>query len=270
MNLNGKLIPEDGYLLSSNNRGFKYGDSLFETIKIVNNQIQFLEDHYFRLMAGMRLLRMDIPMHFNLEFFENEILKTFSKQSFKTARARFTVFRADGGLYLPEQNSIHFMVEVQSINTSIKSNYEIEIFKDFTVNANLLSTLKTNNRLINVLASIYADENGFDNCFLINNNKNIVEAINGNVFLVFGNTIKTPPISDGCIKGIMRKKIIEFLEDSSVYKIEEIAISPFDLQKADEIFISNAIIGIQPVTKYRKKMFSTVISSDLRIKLNLI
>ena len=95
----------------------------------------------------------------------------------------------------------------------------------------------------------------------------MVEAINGNIFIIKDNIIKTPPITEGCIKGVMRKKIIEMLSKSDNYSIEEIAISPFELQKADEVFITNSIIGIQPVTKYKKSIFKTSIGRELSLKI---
>ena len=94
-------------------------------------------------------------------------------------------------------------------------------------------------------------------------------SLNGNVFLVNSNLIKTPPISDGCLKGVMRKQIIDLLKNSKDYELVEDSISPFELQKADEIFITNVIVGIQPITKYRKKLFTTEVSNNLLQKINV-
>ena len=133
----------------------------------------------------------------------------------------------------------------------------------------LLSTLKTNNKAINVVGSIYAKENKLHNCLLLNTNKHVIEALNGNVFVVNGNVIKTPPIADGCLKGIMRKQLTDILKKLPEYKLIEDSISPFELQKADEVFITNVIVGIQPVTKYRKKTFKKEVSKMLLQKLNV-
>jgi branched-chain amino acid aminotransferase len=98
----------------------------------------------------------------------------------------------------------------------------------------------------------------------------VVEALNGNIFMVIGSTIKTPPKSDGCLNGILRKKLIEIIGKLETYTLEESSISPFDLQKADELFITNAIMGIQPISKYRKKEYSTTVAGDLIGKLNAV
>ncbi|MFB9052528.1 aminotransferase class IV [Formosa undariae] len=274
INFNG-TIQDNNSVLNSNNRGFAYGDSLFETIKTSYGKILFWEDHYFRLMASMRILRMEIPMHFNMEFLEAEIKNTLEVNGLTdaSARVKITVFRNEGGLYLPETNDISFIIDTKPLEDDfyLISNdpYEVDLFKDYYISPSLLSTLKTNNKVLNVVGSIYAKENNLQNCLTLNTNKNVVEALNGNVFVVKGNVIKTAPLSDGCLKGIMRKQLIEIINAIPEYELIEESISAFELQKSDEIFISNTITGIQPVSKYRKKSFTSTISKLLIQKLNV-
>jgi len=258
INFNGSIIAKDNLSLDYNNRAFSYGDSVFDTSKFVNNEIQFIEDHYFRLMASMRMLRMEIPMEFTLDFFESEIRKTIKANNFgEEARIKFTVFRNSGGFYLPTTHKVNFIVEVSKLQIRAIEDYSIDLFKDFYLSSSLLSTIKTNNRMLNVVASIYSSENNLDNCLLLNEKKNVVEAVNGNVFLIKGNEIHTPPVTDGCIKGIVRKKVIETIKAKGMFLLKEISISPFDLLKADSLFITNSIIGIQEVKKYRKKTYNS-------------
>jgi len=268
INYNG-TISNTPPTLSINNRAFKYGDGLFETIKVLDNEVIFLEDHYFRLMASMRMLRMNISMDFTMEYFEQEILKTTKANDLSDARVRFTINRKDGGLYLPTTSNTHFLVEVNPLSIIVKTTYEVDLFKDYYVYSGVLSTLKTNNKVLNVVGSIYADENGLDNCILLNEKKQVVEALNANVFFVKGKNIITPPLSEGCLKGVFRKKLIEIISKDAELNLEEREISPFELQKTDEVFLTNAIVGIQPVTKYRKKKYSTEMSNYLRDKMNL-
>ncbi|APG64194.1 aminotransferase class IV [Tenacibaculum todarodis] len=271
INYNGDLSQTENVNISIENRGFKYGDAIFETIKISNGKVVFFEDHYFRLMASMRMLRMKIPMHFTLEFLEQEILKTIAAQEKSSSfRARLTVYRKDGGLYTPKTNKVDFLIEVSTNTFQTKESYSIDLYKDFYNFSGLLSTIKTNNRMVNTLASIYASENDFDNCVLLNERKGVVEVTNGNIFIIKGKTIKTPAITEGCIKGIVRKKVIDIIEKHPDFNIEETVISPFEIQKADEVFITNAIIGIQPITRYRKKEFSKEVSSKLQGSLKLL
>ncbi len=280
VNLNGTLYQNTSDVLSIENRGYKYGDALFETLKVNNGRILFWEDHYFRLMASMRILRMEIPMNFTMEFLESEILKTINaNELFSTsARVRMNVHRQDGGKYLPQGNLINYNIITESLHSDVyilnTRPYIIDLFKDFYMSPGLLSTVKTNNRIINVLGSIYANENKFNNCLLLNTNKNIVEGLNGNLFLIKGNLIKTPPLEDGCIKGVMRKQIIDIIGKRTDFEIQEESISPFELQKADELFLTNVITGLQPITLYRKKEYATIVSKliidELNIKSQLI
>lgn len=272
VNFNGN-ISEETTILSTENRGLKYGDALFETLRIVGAKILFWEDHYFRLMESMRILRMEIPMNFTMEFLEEEILKIVKASSLTNARVRCTIFRGNSGLYLPNSNEIEYIITANELKSPFyllsDAAYEVDLYKDFYINKGLLSTLKTNNKIINVLGSIYAKENDLDNCLLVNEDKSVVEALNGNIFLVKGNAIKTPPITDGCLKGILRKQLLEILEKTTDYELKEEPISPFEIQKADEFFITNVIQGILPITKYRKKQFKTEVARDLIAKLNL-
>ena len=160
----------------------------------------------------MRILRMEIPMTFTMEFLQAAVQQVVAANGLEktSARIRLSVFRNDGGLYLPKTNQTSYIIEAQPLEQSFYSvsdeNYEIELFKDFYLAADLLSTLKTSSKTINVVGSIYASENGYQNCLLLNASKQVVEALNGNLFLVEGTTLKTPPISDGCLNGIIRKK----------------------------------------------------------------
>ena len=243
------------------NRGFLYGDSVFESIRIVNNKIIFWEDHYMRLMSSMRIIRIEIPQSYTPDFFKLQITNTISKvnPSF-TGRVRLTIFREGGGYYTPELSSPSFIVNCSVIDSKefyLKdSEFKVDLFKDYYIQNDLLSNLKTNNKLINVLAGIYANENNLDNCILLNNKKNVTEFLNGNLFIVRENKIITPNLDSGCLKGIMRKKIIEYVKLIPEFSIEETVISPFDLLSANEIWLTNSISGIITVTNYRNKSFS--------------
>ena len=274
INFNG-IIQDSDLQLTVSNRSFLYGDGVFETLKIVNNKILFFEDHYFRLMASMRIVRMEIPMIFTMEYLEEQILKLVGLLAIQdSARVRFTVFRNEGGFYLPNDNSISFVIQVsklENIRYKIpKIQFEVDLYKDFIVPRQLLSTLKTANKITHVTASIFAKENQLDSTLLINEIKNVIEAANGNLFMLMGNKLITPPISEGCLNGIMRKQIISLAKQIDSVEVLEAAISPFDLQKADELFISNIIVGIQPITKYRKKEFEVRLANQLLEKLNAL
>ena len=272
INFNGSIISNDSTLLSSN-RGFLFGDAVFETVKILNSKILFLEDHYFRLMSSMRIVRMEIPMNFTMEFLEEQIIALAqAKKVEDSARARITVYRNDGGYYLPTNNTVSYLIAAESLDnvqySFIQNEYVVDLYTDFYVPKQLLSTIKTTNKLLNITASIYASENGLDNCLLLNDSKNVVEALQGNLFMLKGNKLVTPAVSEGCLNGIMRKQVISLAKTIEHIEVVEEIISPFDLQKADELFITNVIRGVQPITKYRKKDFTIDFSKRIVQKLN--
>lgn len=272
INFNGSLVVSDSNLLVQN-RGFLYGDAVFETVKILDSKILFLEDHYFRLMSSMRVLRMEIPMDFTMEYLEDQILTLLKNKNLEnSARARITFYRNDGGYYLPKTNTVSFLIHAEILLDTLylinQVEYEVDLFKDFYVTKQLLSSIKSSNKIINITGSIYANENGLDNCLLLNDSKNVIEALQGNIFMLKGNLLITPPVSEGCLNGVMRKQIIEIAKKIDSLVVVEDIISPFDLQKADELFITNVIKGIQPITKYRKKVFATTLAAILVQKLN--
>jgi len=275
INLNGRSVENDQANISVQNRGLLYGDSVFETIRVIHGKIIFWEDHYFRLMASMRIMRMEIPVNFSPEFLEEEILNLIRENNLESspARIRFTVYRKQGGYYSPETLNIEYVILAEKLPDPfylLKQDLcEVELFKDHYINSGLLSTIKSNNRAVNVLGSIYARENGYQNCLILNENKTVVEALNGNIFLVIGNKIKTPPLSEGALNGIVRKQILDIIKTIPDLEVEEVAISPFELQKADELFITNVIVGIQSITKYRKKEFGVEVAKELLSKLNM-
>ena len=272
--INGEIQSIENSKLSLNNRGYNYGDGLFETIRVINSKIMFWEAHYFRLMSSMRILRMKIPMNFSPEYLEEKIVELIKANHLEKAsvRVKINIHRNEGGYYTPEDNSVGYIISTKPLENSFftlnDKGYEVELFIDHYVQSGMLSTIKSNNKLVNILAGIYAKENDFDNCFLINEKKSVLEVTNGNIFVRKGDIVKTAPLSDGCLNGIIRKQVIEILGKSEEYSLKEESISPFELQKADEIFYTNAIQGVQPITKYRKKSYTSELATNLIGKLN--
>lgn len=275
INLNGTLVQKEDASILIDNRGLNYGDAVFETLRISGDKIYFWEDHYFRLMASMRILRMEIPMIFTMEFLEEEILKTIRSEEIKNSslRAKLLVWRKTGGKYTPKTNDVEYVISFEALNDPFyllsEGKYEVELFKDHYITNSLISTLKTSNRLINILGGIYAKENDYQNCLLLNQNKQVIEALNGNLFLVSGENIKTPPLTDGCLNGVLRKQVISIFKRMPDFTFEESSISPFELQKADELFITNVVQGVVSITKYRKKEYGNTVAKELVAKLNL-
>jgi len=266
INYNGNLQEDTNFSLTDN-RAFLYGDSLFDTIVYKENILIYIEAHYFRLVASMRQLRMEIPNYFTQEFWQNEIIKTLHANQLANSRIRTTIFRNAKGFYNPTSHYINFIIQVDSLVYQNKQTFKLGIYKDNYLNVNKINNLKTTNRIQNVLASIYSYENQLDSCVLLNHKKQIAEAIHANIFVVVDNHIKTPALTEGCIDGIIRKKLIPIIDALPNYQIEECCITPFELQQASEVFLTNSVIGIQSVTQYKKKMFTKNVGNLLGEKL---
>ena len=266
--LNDNLVEQQKAQIAFNNRGTYYGDGLFETIRCFKGIAIFYETHYFRLMSSMRILRMEIPNSFTPEFFEEQIKSLHKANGIDTdhSRIRITVWRNSGGLYTPTDSTISYSMELTLLSNVFEQtgSIEVELFKDHLLPLGMLGTLKTTSKTINVLAGIYKIENEYDDMLLLNQNKMVAECISGNLFLRSGNIIKTPPITDGCLNGVMRGQVIAQLKRMLNYKFVEESITPFELQRADELFATNVIQGIKSISKYRKKEYGTTAADELR------
>ncbi len=266
INFNGQIIDANTPIFTTQNRAFRYGDALFESIRMLDGRLPFLEYHYERLQRGMGILGFDIPAHFSIIFFENEIKKlTRDKRNF---RIRLTVYRSDGGLYSPENNTPVFLIEAKQITdnqfTVNKKGLNIGIYTDFKLPLSPLANLKTSNSLPYILAAQFCQKNNWDDCFLLNQAGRIAETYKANVFFVKNDTIYTPSLDEGCIEGVMRKVVIKILREMKKEVIET-QISPEQLSEFDAIFITNATRGVQWVSRifdvknYEQLLVDTII-----------
>lgn len=272
VNLNGTFNENNEALFKAGNRAFLYGDQLFETILYKDGTLVFWDDHYFRMMGGACILRMDIPIHLNIEFFQDEILKTIEENDLTndTCRVRFSIFRKEGGNYLPTDKSLDYLIEVVKINESDtlfnRDGLLIDIFYDHLKPKQSLSNFKGINSIISVLASVFKEENNLDDAIILNSSSELCEMTSSNLFVVKDNLLITPPLSSGCVDGIVRKKVVENCWDWG-YELEEKEMKSFDLIKADEIFISNSIKGIQWVGAYKNKKYQKDVAFDVYTQL---
>lgn len=257
INFNGIITDQSNQI--KHNRAFLYGDSVFETLRIIDNKIVFWEDHYFRLMSSMRIIRLNIPDDYTPDYLEENILKLHRLVSKNGhSKVRINVYRFSKGKYMPIENNVSFIISCDPIINSkylINSgDYVVDLFKDYYIDNQLISSIKTNNKIINVVASIYAKENGFNNCILLNNDKMVAEFINSNIFIIKNDEIFTPRLNSGCLNGVLRKNLLNILKKHSFTTYEQ-DISTFDLTQSDEIFGTNVVQGLFSISKYRKKEF---------------
>lgn len=272
INHNGKFILSDAPMVTANNRSFRYGDALFETIRLVNYNPQFLKEHLLRLTSGMEVLKMEMNSNLNATFIEHAILELAQKNNVTSdGRVRLTVYRNEGGLYAPSDNKISFVVEVYPIEEKgyilNQKGFTVDLFTEFKKAQNTLSSIKSANSAIYVMAGIHKTKNNLDECLLLNDKHHIIEGISSNVFAVKNGVLYTPPVGDGCVNGVMRKKIIEIAQANKI-AVYEISVMQNVLLGADELFLTNTINGIRWVVAYKQKRYFNDTSQRLTQKLN--
>lgn len=255
-----------------NNRGFRYGDGVFETMRLYKGRVLFADLHFSRLLAGMEILKLNFSAAFTQEWMTEEVLKlSRSAKIFKSARIRFSVYRSDGGLYTPETNRFSFIVELDKLESENfelnQKGYLSDLFTGVVLPRNALSRHKTSNGLPYVLAAVSKAENGLDETFLLNDEGGLVEGSATNIFIVKNNKVFTPGLMEGCTNGIMRQVVLELLKENQI-PTTELHIPAPSLYDADEVFLTNAIQGIRWVAGYRQKRYYNQLAKKVVLMLN--
>ena len=273
---NGKIIRSEEFSLGLDNRAFRFGDSVFETIRVSNLKVLFVEKHYRRLLRSFRLLSFKVDASFTNEYFEEIILNLVKANKIygENQRVRISFYRkSSSDIYFVDSNSdFEFVGESYPLKSSfypLNDNiYEIDVFREIYKSKDVISTIKSNNVLLHSIAGQMVKEKNIDNVLLINSDENISEAANANVFFVKGKEIITVPCSDGCVEGVFRSNLIELLNNLGEYSFSERSVNVNELIFFDEIFLTNSIMGIQPVDKYRNTKYSRKHSDLLLKKIN--
>jgi branched-chain amino acid aminotransferase len=269
--LNGQLYPQDTNVFGTQNRALRYGDGVFETMRMLDGKVMFFKYHMDRLFKGMQALKIDYHRAFDAEFVASEIVALArANKIYKNARIRFSVFREDGGWYTPEKNTFNYLIEIQGLNEDayiVERGLIVDVYREVRKDFSALSHLKTSNALPYVLAGVYRKENNLDECILLNSQNNIVESISSNVFLIKENKAYTPAITDGCIDGVMRKVVIDLLKELDI-TVAETSLPANLLEHADEIFLTNSIKGVQSVVGIGLKRYYSKLGKQLISILN--
>ncbi len=264
INLNGRVINSEEKLVGKDHRGLKYGDGLFESIRMLNGKMPFLSDHLRRLNRGMKFLKINQPKHFNTAFFRKEIKRISGLK--KNARIRLSVFRASGGLYTPNDNTPLYLIECQSLNDHhwkwFKKGLKVKICPTIQLPITPWSGFKTSNSLPYILAGLWKKEAGLDDCILLNQQGFVAEASSSNLFYFKNKVLYTPTDQSGAILGVMRKQVIKLAKKNGIKLIKK-DILPTELMTADEVFLTNAVQGIRWVKKLEKVQLKNNDTFDL-------
>ncbi len=259
-NYNGKLYKQDEKLISINNRGLRFGDGLFETMKSNANELYFAADHFNRLLNGLEVLQFKVPIHFTIEKLTQQVHNLLKKNAHqKIARVRFTVFRRDGGLYDEVDPVPDYLIQTWALPDTAgqwnSNGLVLGIYSDAKKSCDILSNLKHNNFLPYVMAAMQSKKQKWNDAIVLNTAGNLCDTTIANIFLVKDEMVYTPSLDEGCIAGVMRKNIISKLAANNIL-VNETALTENDLMEADEVFLTNSIYNLRWVQSIEAKKYS--------------
>jgi branched-chain amino acid aminotransferase len=271
---NDEFVPADQPILTAHNRGFRYGDGLFESMRMCNGKLKFAEQHADRLKAGMKALKIEGGNLLDEYFLRQKTAELCKKNKFReNVRFRLSLYRAGDGLYTPANNKSGYVLEASALT---ENNYElnkkgliVDVYDELTKQINKLANYKTSNSLLYVMAGLYKKQHRLDEAFILNQNGFLCESISSNVFVVYNQQVYTPALSEGCIAGVMRGVVMNIAKMNNISMVEA-QINPEVLKEADEVFVTNAVAGIRWVMGYGRKRYFNEVAKELSAKLNLL
>lgn len=271
---NDQFYESDAPMLQAQNRGFKFGDGLFESMRMCNGKLKFPELHADRLHAGMKALKMDGYTLLDDYFLKQKAAELVKKNKINgNARLRLTIYRNGEGLYTPQSNKVGYLLEASVLpNAEYELNAKgliIDVYDEIHKPINKLSNYKTTNALLYVMAGLYQKRYSLDEALLLNQNGFLCESTSSNVFVVYQGQIYTPALSEGCVAGVMRNVVMKLAKQHQLPLIEA-QINPQILNEAEEVFVTNAVSGIRWVMGYGRKRYFNEVAKALSAKLNLL
>jgi len=270
--VNDKLIRREEVKFSIDSRAVRYGDGFFESMRAFGLEVPLFGYHYQRIEKAWQIMMFDSLLP-DKKVFVNAIARLLkSNKHFGSARLRLSFFRSGEGKYLPETNNVEWYLESFAseekeflLNTKGKL---IDVYDMMFKPVHPFFSIKSNHSQIYTLASLWAKNNNLDDAFIVNDKGMIVEATSSNAFLLYGSELYTPPLTDGCVEGVMRAFLLKELLPKMGVSCREISFNTEILEKADEMFITNAVQGIQWVVGYKNRRFFNKRSKLLSVALN--
>ena len=249
--INGLFWTLDKAKVSILDRGFSYGDGLFETLRAYSNKIFRLEEHLDRLIKSAHLIFLELPMTRNE--IRSAIYSTIDINGLSDSIIRITVTRGEQNPGMNIDNELSPTVVIQArpttplSNKAYKKGVPISLFKDSASRiTGVDEQIKSCNYLSQVLIRERALKDGSFEGVMLDYNNNISEGTTSNIFIIKRNELKTPAVNEFVLPGITRQAVLDIaLENKIIYKEER--LNEVDIYEADEVFITNTGIEILPV-----------------------
>jgi branched-chain amino acid aminotransferase len=259
-NYNGKILVQDKPVIGPRSRAVRYGDGLFETIKSVNGELLFADDHFERLWDGLQSLHFKIPVHLTLGRLQKEITELLKKNKHdKLARIRLSMLRGNGGLFDDISHQPEYIIQTWALpeNAGEWNNNGITmgIYQHARKCRDQFSNIKHNNFLPYLLAALTAKEQKWNDAVLLNDAGRICDSSIANIFIVKDEVVFTPALAEGCIAGIIRKNLVKHFAATNI-AVKETSISIEELLKADEVFLTNSVFNMRWVQAIGESRYS--------------
>ena len=250
---NDKVLPVGTPILGPDNRGLKYGDGLFETMKFESGALIFEGEHFERLWYGMETLGFEFPAYFTKDNLKQQVLALVTPNNIQNgARIRLNVFRGDGGLIDPTSNKPEYIIQAVPLKPGMgewnENGLILGVYNQVKKSCDILSNLKHNNYLPYVMASLHAETAHWDDAVILNSLNRLADTSIANIFIIKNGLIQTPRLSEGCVAGIMRKMLLRHLV-AAKWQVAEVELTVQDLLSADEVFLTNSIQNIKWVQR---------------------
>lgn len=249
---NGWLVPEEEAKVSIFDRGFLYGDGLFETMRAYRGKVFKLREHLERLFNSARII--SLPISKMLKELEEAVYETLRANNLKDAYLRLTISRGEGerGLDLPLSPCPNIIMVAKPLPPYPKRWYE-EGLKAIVVKVrrekdSVLSQIKSLNYLPNILAKLEAKEKGADEGIMLNEDGYLTEATVSNIFLISQGKLLTPSLKSGVLPGITRKTVMELAPPLGL-EVSEREVNLSQLMEAEEAFLTNSLREVVPLTQ---------------------
>lgn len=264
-NFNGTCREDDIACIRGDNPGLRFGDGLFETIKFKNRTLILAERHFDRLWSGLALMHFEIHPTFTRKELSAEIHKLIDVNNVADARVRVTVIRRGPESDNSNENRFHYLIHTYPLpdeNGFPGSGLKLGVYTEARKAIDHFSNLKHNNFLPYRMGTLFCQRNGFDDALILNHENRVCDSTISNVFAVVEKKILTPPLSEGCIAGVMRAFIIEQLTQDG-YDVQEAPLSVDLLMQADEVFLTNSIREMRWVASLGDKTFTNTATTSI-------
>jgi branched-chain amino acid aminotransferase len=265
--LNGKFVINGTKIIGIDNRGFRYGEGFFETMLMKDGSVRLFNLHFERIKESLASLKFVLPKNFHPEQFHDQIKKLAGKNKLSDlSRVRMMFSKGAGSLYEFENERPITIIEQSTLEysrTAFNTNgLVVGTYTNARKVIDQFSHLKTNNFLCYSMAAKYAKANRWNDAILLNSYGGLADTTLANIWIVKQGQVLTPGLDQGAVAGVMRRHLLSFLRQAGVPVLETV-LTPEDLANADEVFLTNAVMGVKWVKQVDKWNYSFQLSKWL-------